>query len=187
MNKYILGGIAAAIVAALAFIWVGGDSELDDQTRFPSGIDAGALVATTFSPTGLSSLGGGAVVGTASVAANTTLTTANCGELITLDDSDGGSTVTLPAATAGCFLWITVGTAFDTANIVIDSAEGDNIEGLLQVNAADVACSGEDQINVVQSAEAVGDRVALMSDGTSWFIVDGAADVAGALTCTDPS
>lgn len=188
MNKFILGGIAAAAVVAIALVWVGGDSTTDeDQTRFPSGIDAGALVGTTASFTGLASLTGGAVVGTVSVTDSTTLTTASCGELVTLDDSNGGAVVTLPAATGGCVVRVVVGTAFDTANIVIDSAEGDNIEGSLIVNAANVACSGEDQINVVQTAEAVGDRVTLISDGTSWYIDDSNGVAAGSLTCTDPS
>lgn len=189
-NELIIVGVVA-LAAFFAGLWVGGmnNDAVGGFTRFPnSDLEAATITSNgAFSATGLSSLSGGAVVGTVSVAANTTLTTASCGEIVVLNDSDGGSTVTLPSATAGCDIAFVVGTAFDTANIVIDSAEGDNIEGLLQVNAADIACSGEDQINVVQTAETVGDRVSLMSDGSSWFILDGAADAAGALTCTDPS
>lgn len=190
MKNYIAIGIAVVAFAAAIFAWVGDDSNpVGGYTRFPnSDLSAASITSNgTLTSTGLATLSGGWVNGATSVTANTTLTSAHFGEVIVLNDSDGGSVVTLPAATAGGIITVVVGTAFDTANIVIDSAEGDNIEGALLVNAANVACSGEDQINVVQTAEAVGDRVTLVSDGTSWYILDSNGVAAGSLTCTDPS
>ena len=144
--------------------------------------------SSTLGVTGLSTFSGGVVVGATSVATTTTLTSADFGEFITLDDSDGGSTITLPAATAGGSIKIAVGTAFGTANAVIASAEGDNIDGTLLVNGASVACAGEDQINIVHTAELVGDFVELYSvDGSNWLIGPSMGQAAGALTCTDPS
>jgi hypothetical protein len=52
------------------------------------------------------------------------------------------------------------------------------------VNDADVACSNEDQLNIVTDGEVIGDRVQLMSDGTSWIILDSDVDAAGKMTCT---
>ena len=132
-------------------------------------------------------LTGSLVYPTTSVATTTTLTSANFGEIIFINDSDGGTTLTLPAATAGAQMTFSLKTAFDTANIVIDSAEGDNISGTLIVNGAVVACSGEDQINLVNTAETVGDYVTLVSDGISWLIGASTGGAAGGLTCTDPS
>jgi hypothetical protein len=55
------------------------------------------------------------------------------------------------------------------------------------VNDADVACAGEDFLNIVTDGEVVGDRVTVVSDGTSWYILDSDIDAAGKMTCTDPS
>ena len=79
-----------------------------------------------------------------------------------------------------------VANAFDTSNYIIDSAEGDNIDGNLIVNGAAVAASGEDQINFVASAESVGDFIDIWSDGNKWYVW-GIGNSAGAITATDPS
>jgi hypothetical protein len=103
-----------------------------------------------------------------------------------------GSVATLPAVKKGGFLRIILGTAFDTTDNVIASAEGDNIYGTLQIGSADgsvdvTPCSGEDQINFVNTAETVGDFVELSSDGTNWYIGANVASSTGGFTCTDPS
>lgn len=119
------------------------------------------------------------------LAAAATLTAADSGTTYILKAAEG-KTITLPALKSGVHFKFIVGSAFATSDWVIDSAEGDNIEGLLIVNGAAVVASGEDQINFVASAETVGDHVSLSCDGTNWF-VSGAGNSAGSITVTDPS
>lgn len=102
--------------------------------------------------------------------------------------SASGTTITLPAVTQkGTHYRFTVAGALDTGNVIIDSAEGDNIDGTLIVAGAVVDCRGEDQINFVVDGEAEGDYVEVMSDGTQWLIVDSGVLTAAKMTCTDPS
>lgn len=129
---------------------------------------------------------GGIVKDTGSITATTTLTSAS-DNIQLLPVSADTSVITLPAAADGLDLTFIVTGAQTGASITIDSAEGDNIEGILQVNDADVVCAGEDQLNIVTDGEVVGDRVQLISDGTSWYIGDSDWDAAAKLTCTDPS
>jgi hypothetical protein len=117
------------------------------------------------------------------LAAAATLTAADSGTTYILKAAEG-KTITLPALKAGVNFKFIVGSAFATTDWIIDSAEGDNIEGLLIVNGASVVASGEDQINFVNSAETVGDHVSLSCDGTNWF-VSGAGNAAGSITVTD--
>jgi hypothetical protein len=117
------------------------------------------------------------------LAAAATLTAADSGTTYILKAAEG-KTITLPALKAGVNFKFIVGSAFATSDWVIDSAEGDNIEGLLIVDGASVVASGEDQINFVNSAETVGDHVSLSCDGTNWF-VSGAGNAAGSITVTD--
>jgi hypothetical protein len=119
------------------------------------------------------------------LAAAATLTAADSGTTYILKAAEG-KTVTLPALKSGINFKFIVGSAFATTDWIIDSAEGDNIEGLLIVNGASVVAAGEDQINFVNSAETVGDHVSLSCDGTNWF-VSGAGNAAGSITVTDPS
>tara|TARA_B100001939_G_scaffold333967_1_gene334474 strand:- start:2519 stop:2938 length:420 start_codon:yes stop_codon:yes gene_type:complete len=119
------------------------------------------------------------------VSAAVTLTAADSGKWYKLDAS-AGVTVTLPSVKSGLNFRFVVASAFATSNFVIDSAEGDNINGILVVNGASVAASGEDQINFVASAESVGDFIELWSDGSNWFVY-GIGSAAGSITATDPS
>ena len=123
-------------------------------------------------------------VGTISSA--TTLTAADSGKWYKLNNATG-VTVTLPALKSGVNFKFIVAAAFATSNFIIDSAEGDNIEGVLVVNGASVVASGEDQINFVNTAESAGDTVTLRSNGTNWYISAATASSSGAITCTDPS
>ena len=100
--------------------------------------------------------------------------------------ASAGVTVTLPAVESGLNFRFVVANAFDTSNYIIDSAEGDNIDGILVVNGASVAASGEDQINFVASAESVGDFIDIWSDGSKWYVW-GIGNSAGSITATDPS
>lgn len=123
---------------------------------------------------------------TDSITATTTLT-GDSSTLQLLGASAEQVTITLPAATAGYHFTFVVTGALTGPTYLIDSAEGDNIEGILMVNDADVVCSGEDQLNIITDGEVVGDRVEIVSDGTSWYIMDSDVDAAGKMTCTDPS
>jgi len=120
------------------------------------------------------------------VTATTTLTSANFGEVVFFDNASG-TLVTLPAATAGAQITFVVGAVFADVNAIVDSAEGDNIEGSLIVAGAVVDCDAEDQINFVADGENIGDYVQLTSDGTSWHITGSNALTSAKLTCTDPS
>ena len=119
------------------------------------------------------------------VSAAVTLTAADSGKWYKLDAA-AGVTVTLPSVKSGLNFRFVVASAFATSNFVIDSAEGDNINGILVVNGASVAASEEDQINFVATAESVGDFVELWSDGSNWFVY-GIGNSAGSITATDPS
>ena len=118
------------------------------------------------------------------VSAAVTLTSADSGKWYELAAS-AGVTVTLPAVESGLNFRFVVANAFDTSNYIIDSAEGDNIDGILVVNGASVAASGEDQINFVASAESVGDFIDIWSDGSKWYVW-GIGNSAGSITATDP-
>lgn len=126
------------------------------------------------------------------IAAAATLTAADVG--VHVLDAAAGATVTLPSLpTDGKELYFkfVVGATFATTNWVIDSAEGDNINGHIAdmgTTVAVVLAAGEDQINFVASAESIGDYVELISDaGNSQWIVNGVCGVNGGITATDPS
>lgn len=57
------------------------------------------------------------------------------------------------------------------------------IEGAVNVNSTLVACSAEDTITFVTSAQLPGDFVEVRSDGYKWFVT-GQAVTTGAITCT---
>lgn len=114
-----------------------------------------------------------------------TLTAADSGKTYILKAA-AGATITLPALKSGVHFKFIIGLGFATTDWIIDSAEGDNIEGLLIVAGSPVVASGEDQINFVNSAETVGDHVEFACDGTNWYVT-GAGNSAGSITATDPS
>lgn len=142
---------------------------------------------------GSASGGGGVIVGgkqqnlgkAQDVTANLTLTAADNGKTFYLRAA-AGKTIVLPAVSAGLYFRFVVALAFATDNWIIDSAEGDNIDGSIEVAGAVVVAGAEDQINFVASAEALGDYVELESDGVQWF-VHGMAALSGGITATDPS
>lgn len=119
------------------------------------------------------------------IAAAKTLVAADIGQTFILSAA-GGATITLPALSAGARLKFVIGSTFATTNWVIDSAEGDNIHGSITVAGVVVVAAAEDQINFVATAEAIGDWIELLSDGTYWY-VSGQAALSGGITATDPS
>lgn len=114
-----------------------------------------------------------------------TLTAADNGKTLYMDAA-AGATITLPAVAAGLNFKFVVASTFATTNWVVASAEGDNIDGSIEVAGAVVVAGAEDQINFVASAEALGDHVVLHSDGVQWF-VHGMAALTGGITATDPA
>jgi len=114
-----------------------------------------------------------------------TLTAADSGKLIFMNAA-GGGTITLPALKAGVNFEFIVGATAPTTAWIVDSAEGDNISGVLTVNGALVAAVDEDQINFVASTAVSGDKIRLECDGTNWY-VEGLGSAAGSITATDPS
>jgi len=119
-----------------------------------------------------------------------TLTAADSGKVFILDAA-AGATVTLPALAEGLKFKFVVGANFATSDWVIDSAEGDNINGIISdmgSTVAGVPAVGEDQINFVNSAESIGDWVELVCDySNSQWLVSGACALNGGITATDPS
>lgn len=119
-----------------------------------------------------------------------TLTAADSGKVFILDAA-AGATITLPALAEGLKFKFVVGANFATSDWVIDSAEGDNINGIISDMGATVAgvpAVGEDQINFVNSAEAIGDWVELVCDySNSQWLVSGVCANNGGITATDPS
>jgi hypothetical protein len=124
------------------------------------------------------------------ISAAQTLTAADSGKVFILDAA-AGATVTLPALEEGLYFKFIVGAAFATTNWVIDSAEGDNINGIIADMGSTVAvvlAAGEDQINFVATAESIGDHVELIADyANSQWIVSGMCGINGGITATDPS
>ena len=95
-----------------------------------------------------------------------------------------GKTITLPAPAAGLKFKFVVGLAFATTNWIV-KVNGGVINGPLVVNGAALPAVAETQINFALAAEALGDYVELVSDGTNWF-VSGCGNASGSITATAP-
>ena len=76
-----------------------------------------------------------------------------------------------------------VGLAFATTNWTVVAATS-VIQGGAIVDSTFVAASDENTISFVASAEAVGDYVDIVSDGTNWYD-NGVGSGAGSITFTD--
>ena len=124
------------------------------------------------------------------IAADTTLVAQQSGTCFVLDNATG-EVITLPAIAEGlCFRFV-VGAVFATDNWVIDSAEGDNINGIIAdmgSTPAGIPAAAEDQINFIATAETIGDYVDFVCDyGNSQWLVSGMCTANGGITATDPS
>jgi hypothetical protein len=98
--------------------------------------------------------------------------------------SASGTVLQLPAPLAGANYKFVIDGGVNIVNMVVQSAEGDNIEGSLIVAGAVVDCDANDRIDFVFDGENLGDYVELSSDGTKWFITGSNALTASKLTCT---
>lgn len=127
---------------------------------------------------------------TETIAAAQTLTAADSGTTFILDAA-AGATIILPSLADGLNFEFIVGALFATTNWVIDSAEGDNVNGFIAdmgTTVAVVIAAAEDQINFVATAETIGDNVRFLADsGNSQWIVSGSCAANGGITATDPS
>lgn len=117
----------------------------------------------------------------------TTLTNADSGKVCIMNATDG-ATITLPTLEDGVWFKFVVGATFANTDWVVDSAEGDNINGTVVVNGASVVAAAEDQINFIATAETVGDWIEIIADetGAQW-LVNGVGAAAGSITATDPT
>jgi hypothetical protein len=123
----------------------------------------------------------------ATITGATTLTAAS--NQLQILDAAGGATVTLPALADGLRFEFVVGALFATTPWIIASAEGDNINGYVH-NIADgaIVAAAEDQVNLVESAESLGDTYVFTADsGNSQWIASGLSVTTGATTVTDPA
>jgi len=113
------------------------------------------------------------------IAAATVLTASDSGKVLILNAA-AGAAVTLPAPAAGFNCKIFTGALFATTNWVI-SAPTAVIRGGAIVNSVNVLASGSTNINMVATADAIGDTVELISDGT-YYYVRGYGALAGGIT-----
>lgn len=111
------------------------------------------------------------------------ITAAESGTTYFLNSATGFAS-TLPAPAAGLRFTFIVTTIPTSGNDTIVTNGGDNvIEGAADVLSTRVLASNEDSINIVASTALIGDRVDVISDGTSWFVT-GFSGATGGITFT---
>lgn len=185
-----LGGTTVDFFDTAQYVDAAEGFKINGTTVFDS--SGNVTAAGTLSVTGASTLTGEVTLkeGSQAITAVTnTSTIAQSGTTfyITLASTTAGSTINLPALTEGVVLkYVMATSSATTTNIVVDSAEGDNIYGSLVVDGTAVPCAAVDQINFIVTAEAAGDFFELRSDGTFWYVT-GIGEASGSITCTDPS
>lgn len=181
-----------AIAAIVFVIGMGGDEVASLGSNAPTTISNPHVFTNTLtmsgavSHSGLTTMSGGVVYDASSISATTTLTSASDNVQL-LPASSAMTTITLPAVADGLRFKFVVMGALTGSEVLIDSAEGDNISGSVFVNDALVACDAEDQVNIITDGEVIGDYVELISDGAGWHIIESRSEAAGKMTCTDPS
>lgn len=114
-----------------------------------------------------------------------TITVQDTGKVFILGGA-AGAAITLPAVatSAGIYLKFIVGLAFATTNWTVVAASN-VIQGSVIVNSTHVPGVNENTISFVASAEALGDFVELVCDGTNWY-VNGSGVASGSITLTAP-
>lgn len=165
---------------------LGGVTFSDEYFKGDVYMEEDATVDGELTVTGAISSTAGVIVDTGSITATTTLTTTS-GNVQLLGTSALFTTITLPAVADGQGFEFIVTGALTGEEAIIKSAEGDNISGIIQVGNTTIACSLEDQVNIITDGEVIGDNVSFISDGTSWYLSGGHASSTDKMTCTDPS
>lgn len=110
-----------------------------------------------------------------------TVTLNDSGKVLRLNAA-AGAAVTMPAARDGFNCEIMTKTLFATTPWVFTFPTS-TVEGHILVAGSVVAASNENTITFVHTADKVGDRIRIESDGTSYF-VSGSAETTGAITAT---
>lgn len=122
------------------------------------------------------------------ITADDTLVAADSGKVIYIGTAGVDLTLPTAAAAAGVTYRTVVSANFATTNMTVtgpaSDATDDTIYGALEVAGAVVACSAEDTISFVNTAELPGDFIEIHSDGSKWYIT-GQGTTAGSITCTD--
>lgn len=129
------------------------------------------MANTTFTGPVISNNGFIGPVATTNATAASTLTAADSGKTIFLNSATEFAT-TLPAPVDGLrFTFVVKAAPVGTAYTVVTNGGANIIKGQ-QYNAAGAAGdtgTGDDTITFVAGSSVAGDRVELISDGTSWF------------------
>lgn len=188
-----LVALTAVVVSLFAWIGVsdttplGGDGDSNFINLVASGdVTSGddVVVGDDLTVAGKATVAGQITNTPDEITATTTLTS-DSSTMQFLASSSAMATITLPPVSEAGTMFTFVVTGPQTgSSVVISSAEGSNIQGILMVNDADVACADEDQLNIVTDGEVIGDRVTIISNGVNWFILDSDIDAAGKMTCT---
>lgn len=154
-----------------------GDIKVDGSTV----IDASGNVDADLTPASV-------IVPVETITADDTLVSADSGKVIYIGTAGVDLTLPTAASAAGITYRTVVSANFATTNMTITGpaadATDDTIYGALEVAGAVVACSAEDTISFVNTAELPGDFIELYSDGVKWYIT-GQGTTAGSITCTD--
>lgn len=84
----------------------------------------------------------------------------------------GGAAITLPAvaSSAGYRVRFVTKALFATTDWVISSAEGDNIEGCLNIAGTLTSVDAADSVTFEEGADNIGDFVDFWCDGTYWYV-----------------
>lgn len=129
---------------------------------------------------------GGSIPTTETVAAANVIAASESGSVFVLSSATEFAS-TLPAPAAGLNFKFIVGAAPSGADYtIVTNGSANVIEGTVIVNGASVLGSNEDTISFKDGAAVVGDWVAVVSDGTSWF-VSGVGSAAASITLTQAS
>jgi hypothetical protein len=100
-----------------------------------------------------------------------TLVEAESGTVFTIDADSGAYDITLPAnATTGWYCTFILTDAHGSQDIDIVAATADTMQGI-HVDASPTAITLADKITFVGGTAVVGDRVEVVSDGTTWQCV----------------
>jgi hypothetical protein len=128
------------------------------------------------------------LVSSETITVDDTLATAESGKTVYIGTAGVDLTLPLASTSVGLAYRVVVSANFATTNMTITGgaadASDDFMFGALEVAGAVVACSAEDTITFVSTAENPGDFVEFRSNGSSWFIT-GQATAVGGITCTD--
>ena len=106
------------------------------------------------------------------------------GALFALNKADG-ITITLPAPASGLCFDFVVATAPTTAATVVTNGSANIIHGQIVTSAdgtATTTAASSDTVTFAANTAIIGDRISLVSDGTSYFVTGFCAAAAGVTT-----